>query len=617
LKISSIDAQNLSANELKAAIAFKVAQKINWPNETSLTHYNLGVLTDDINIFNEFNNLLKNLKLRGKTIKVKLLTKDNEIRDIHILYADGAFSKNIKDISDRIGSAHTLLVSDGAVNEKVVMINLYSENDQLKFEINKANLINSGLIVNPSLILLGGTEIDVAKLYKDSQQSLEKEKEKVIQKEKDLDNMRLEIEKQKHEIERQKQEIVNHQQEIRQQKQEITDQSSTLTEVQKNVTSQEKLLNDKVENLKDQINKIAEQDKTIAKQKSEMMERIAKLGKLSDDINDQEVKIRNQRSVLNQRNSTIQTQKSLILLFIAILALVMILGFFIFRSYRIQKKLNNELALKSEQIRQSTLLLEQEREQTLNSIRYAQNIQDSFLPTSKEWDEVAKTFVLYRPKDIISGDFYWLCKIPNSTAFIAAVVDCTGHGVPGAFMSMIGNTLLNEIVKENEVHMPSLILELLDQKVRVSLKQDETENHDGMDICLCLIEKNDDKDSVVVFAGAQRPLYYILPGSDKIEVIKGGAKPIGGGLKLARNLKYDDHPLYLPKGTRLYLTSDGLIDQNNVNREKFGKRNLENLLIKSSGSPISEQKFIIEESLDEYQKNTVQRDDITLIGIEI
>jgi len=143
------------------------------------------------------------------------------------------------------------------------------------------------------------------------------------------------------------------------------------------------------------------------------------------------------------------------------------------------------------------------------SIQYAQTIQHAILPLQSNMDKFLNHFLIYRPRDIVSGDFYWFAVqeagTEHETIFVAAV-DCTGHGVPGAFMSLIGSTLLNETVRVKKIDHPASILEQLDEGVMKALKQDKTHNDDGMDVCLCRIERLDDGNYQILYAGAQRPL---------------------------------------------------------------------------------------------------------------
>lgn len=254
-----------------------------------------------------------------------------------------------------------------------------------------------------------------------------------------------------------------------------------------------------------------------------------------------------------------------------------------------------------------------------SSIRYAQNIQKAILPIKKAIDQHFESFIIFRPKDVVSGDFYWYSHLPaveNLTAktFIA-VVDCTGHGVPGAFMSLIGNRLLNEIVNERKVTNPRKILELLNKGVIAALKQDQTDNNDGLDICLCCFEKNEEAKTMITFSGAKRPLIYY--SQQQIQLLRGDRKSIGG-IKSKRNkTEFTNQELILQKGDIAYLTSDGLIDQNAKNRKRFGTLRFIKLLKNNAKLSLEDQKHEIENALDFYQNKEEQRDDITVIGLKI
>ncbi|MCS7005924.1 MAG: SpoIIE family protein phosphatase, partial [Cytophagales bacterium] len=159
------------------------------------------------------------------------------------------------------------------------------------------------------------------------------------------------------------------------------------------------------------------------------------------------------------------------------------------------------------------------------SIQYASQIQRAILPAEEVIrNYVQDFFLIYLPKDVVSGDFYWFSKIDNHLFF--AAVDCTGHGVPGAFMSMIGNTLLNKIINENKILDPAHILNALNEGIITSLRQRETGNNDGMDVCLCRIDIVNEEQFELYFAGARRPL-YIFKDDDIIE-LKGSRSHIGG-----------------------------------------------------------------------------------------
>jgi tetratricopeptide (TPR) repeat protein/serine phosphatase RsbU (regulator of sigma subunit) len=259
-----------------------------------------------------------------------------------------------------------------------------------------------------------------------------------------------------------------------------------------------------------------------------------------------------------------------------------------------------------------------------DSIRYAQTIQQAVLPSNERMSQyLPDYFVLFRPKDIVSGDFYWFSHIENYT-FIAAV-DCTGHGVPGAFMSMIGHSILNEIVNEKKIFEPSEILEQLNIQVRKALKQerqsqDENDraNDDGMDVAFCRLERKSTH-TEVAFAGAKRPFIYTMPDTangKEAFYLRGDNKTIGG-VRNKVDKNFHTQFIDLPKGAMIYLTTDGYADQNDTKQEKFGTPKLLRLLQEISAFKLYEQKAKMEQELDVHQRGEEQRDDISMIGIRV
>ncbi|MEM6299513.1 MAG: SpoIIE family protein phosphatase [Bacteroidota bacterium] len=245
-----------------------------------------------------------------------------------------------------------------------------------------------------------------------------------------------------------------------------------------------------------------------------------------------------------------------------------------------------------------------------DSLRYALTIQQAILPTEVRLAKAFEEFLLiYRPKDIVSGDFYWFETVGSKSFF--AVVDCTGHGVPGAFMSLIGYTLLNEIVNLEGIHEPHEILERLDEEVRQALRQDEGKNVDGMELSLCVLEG-----TVLKFAGAKSPMYIWHSERQELERVKGTRRAIGGRSKKSQH-SFSTSTFELQKGDTLYLSSDGFIDQSSPDREKFGSVRYEELLVSDAEKNLAEQRLHIEAALDEHQNGDAQRDDITVFGVKI
>lgn len=251
--------------------------------------------------------------------------------------------------------------------------------------------------------------------------------------------------------------------------------------------------------------------------------------------------------------------------------------------------------------------IEEQRTQILDSIKYAERIQKSILPDAQQLREHFQyCFVFNRPKDILSGDFYWFHKLDRE--LILALVDCTGHGVPGALMSMIGEMLLAQIVIEHRVSNPAEILLQMHYGIRQLLKQgEEGASQDGMEIAICTFT-----DHKLLFAGARQPLYY-TDYSRQIKTIRGDRWPVGG-LQREKARSYTLHTLSLDNVTNIYLATDGLQDQPGVNG-KFGKKRLLSMLQTLASMEMTAQEQEIVRTLAEHMGETAQRDDITLIGI--
>jgi len=304
----------------------------------------------------------------------------------------------------------------------------------------------------------------------------------------------------------------------------------------------------------------------------------------------------------------------------------------------LHQKVNRELA---DKVKERTIEIEQQRDivisqkdhiekintEITDSIRYAKYIQSSILPKADLLDSfLGEHFILNKPKDIVSGDFYWTSKIDSK--IIIAAVDCTGHGVPGAFMSMLGMTLLNEIINKEYITHPGVILRRLRKEVINSLKQknERGEQKDGMDISLCTLDPDNMK---LQFAGANNPLYLIrksnlkeagelrceLTGDDRLYEIKGDMMPIG---IYDRMEDFTLHEIDIFRGDSIYLFTDGFPDQfGGPDRKKLGYRQFKEQLLKNSSETMADQKKMLEKSLTDWMGANNQIDDILVIGFRI
>lgn len=252
-----------------------------------------------------------------------------------------------------------------------------------------------------------------------------------------------------------------------------------------------------------------------------------------------------------------------------------------------------------------------------DSIKYAKTIQEASLPSSEQMNRFFENFVLYRPKDIVSGDFYWISM--QETYTFVVLGDCTGHGVPGAFMSMIGIRILVELINENKLNCPSVILEAMHDRIVSALKQNITENEDGMDIAICKIEISDKPEEgkfKLTYAGAKQSIFIKETKNQEVVQIKPDRRGIGGNA-FSDIFFFTDQEFYLSSGDRIYITSDGYRDQNNSKHKRFGIKRFIQLLQELTPYELNKQKKIIEDTIDTWQGYEEQRDDISLIGFQL
>lgn len=251
-----------------------------------------------------------------------------------------------------------------------------------------------------------------------------------------------------------------------------------------------------------------------------------------------------------------------------------------------------------------------------DSIKYAQTIQEAMLPGEDQMSAFFDNFIVYRPKDIVSGDFYWMSITPEYT--FAAIGDCTGHGVPGAFMSMIGIRLLGELINENKMYTPSVILKTMHEKIQTALKQNVSENNDGMDIAICRFKRveADDHQWEMLFAGAKQPIFIYRKNTLDVETIDADRRGIGGQTYTEES-PFNDHDILLNNGDRIYLTTDGIKDQNNIMRKRFGTSRLKMMIAMTYTERIQDQKMFVDTLLNNWEGLEEQRDDISLWGFEL
>lgn len=402
-------------------------------------------------------------------------------------------------------------------------------------------------------------------------------------------------------------------------------------------------------NLKNQklATEIAQGALKIAQQEGEAQRKDKELAELEKKRVEQELEIEKSKAADNVKKGQIaqleqdkkiqtleqQTQQEENKFLYAVLALILFSTILTIWGLANTRKKNKLLAQKNDEIEVKNVELEQTQEElkaqrdTLEakseeldlaytnikaSITYAKRIQNAILPPlSLIHQYLEESFVLYKPRDIVSGDFYWFAPISQQHSVIAAV-DCTGHGVPGAFMSMIGDAILTQIVIEKGITSPELILHELDKGVRLALRKGESDAKDGMDMSLCVIDK---EAKTVAFAGAMNPMCFIQNG--ELNEIKADKRGIGG--EGSEEFSFTKHTIDISTPTTIYLYTDGFQDQfGGAQGRKFMVKRFRELLFEIHQKPINEQKQILDDTIENWRGGKQKQiDDILVIGIKL
>ncbi|MEN7548200.1 SpoIIE family protein phosphatase [Rapidithrix thailandica] len=271
-----------------------------------------------------------------------------------------------------------------------------------------------------------------------------------------------------------------------------------------------------------------------------------------------------------------------------------------------------------EALLRSYKLIEQKNKNISDSIQYAKRIQDALMPDEQTIQtQLPEAYMLFKGKDTVSGDFPWLYKVPDKNQVYAAAVDCTGHGVPGALLSIIGYFLLNDIIQHKKISEPGLILEELHRKVVETLKQNEasTMSNDGMDIALVKIDYDT---QVLEFAGAHRPLVFLHNG--ELLELKGNKLPVGGTQyqKRKKEIKFTNHQVHFQSNDSIHLFSDGYQDQfGGPQGKKFMVKNLKSTLAELHQQPMDKVKHALDEKFTHWKGEHPQMDDVLVMGIRL
>lgn len=332
-----------------------------------------------------------------------------------------------------------------------------------------------------------------------------------------------------------------------------------------------------------------------------------------------DLQIKNQSLEISAKEKANEAKNKILIIGTICLLAVLIFAFIAYNNFKKTQKANiiinsqkQQVELQKEEIETQKLIVEEKQKEILDSIHYAQKIQSAVLTGENVWKKISPDyFILYQPKDIVSGDFYWAFNTVNSRS-VFALADCTGHGVPGGFMSMLGNSFLNEIVVENKIFNPAEILNKLRSKIISSLGQEgSADRRDGMDMAVCNWNKLENK---LEFAGANNRLWIVRNGV--LLEIMGDKMPVGNYTDEPK--PFTCHSTQLEKNDLIVLCTDGFADQfGGDGGKKLMSKNLKNFIVNNADLPIEKQKEELYNLFRNWKGKNEQVDDVSLIALKV
>jgi serine phosphatase RsbU (regulator of sigma subunit) len=598
-------------DKTRALYIMDISKYVEWPEEVmeASEDFKIGVLSRDDKLFWELEALSKTRKeIQGKNVKLLFFRDISQVEPTRILYVNANENYKIENVLKKTTGNSTLLISEG-YEFRESMLNFVVVDNYPRFELNEELMNSEGMKVNELFLAQAvKTREDWEELFQKTEVELIEEKEITEAQRKLIAELDEQIKKQKEMIARQEARLDSLNEAISAKQRNLLAKEAELREYQKEILQQKNLVSEMAMEIETKEIILREREKTIAESEGQIKSQSLKLEEL-----DNQIKI---------QLKAIEKQKLIIYFSIVFLFAMGILAWVIYLNYRNKKKANIILEEKNalitaqkEEIKQQRDIAENQRDQIAyqkkhitDSIEYAKRIQTALLPSLELFSDRIEHFVLYKPRDIVSGDFYWVNEIDEKQFIIAA--DCTGHGVPGAFMSMLGVSFLNEIISNKGIFHPDEILNELRAEIISSLKQVEggSDVKDGMDMTVCVI---DYKNDTLEYAGANNPLYLI--SDDDITIIKADKMPVAVHEEMDN---FTLHKLKLKKGDTFYTFSDGYADQFGGPRmKKFLTKNFRNLILEIQPKSMIEQAKILDKTFEDWRDELEQVDDVTVIGV--
>ena len=606
-------------SKVKASLIFKFAHAIEWQNPRELTDFRIGLLGANPDMVNELRRITNRKKEGRFLIKIIAFNSIAEVTQTEVLFVD--FAK-FKSFSLTNIKGNTLLISDNNLYIDKTMLAFIEGNKKLNFEINKENMQRAGLKLTGGFVGLAKKTIRISDTGSDDDLD-------VTDAETNTDNNSAAVaentvativapsnenaataktvskneQRARTKPQNENPEFVKKQEEIKQKEKEI---DSKMNEVVSKKQRLDQQLQSETLSPEEKI-KITEDRINLSKQEFGLRDSVVNTKKQEyDNLQIELVKLNSKYlTVIKELN----LQKVLNIMIVAMIGFIIIALFVVYRNYRTKLAANVLLETQKAEITNQKRIIEEKNHEVLDSINYSKRIQTAILPDMHEIEKNLKDFfILYKPKDIVSGDFYYYHK-SNNDIFLAAA-DCTGHGVPGAFMSLVG--FKESKIANAQFNSPGKILQALNNGVKETLKQTtEDATGDGIDIGLMRVNNTQ-----ITYAGANRPLWIIKKNSFSLIEVKATKSSIGGFTKT--NQEFEEHSFDLETGDCVYLFSDGFADQfGGEKSKKLTTKRFKDFLISIKSHPMPSQKKELEGFIEKWRGSNEQVDDILVIGVRI
>lgn len=594
--VALISGQDGFSDQTRALYILDISRYVQFDSSfQSNDEFTITILSEHLDLYWELEQLAKTRKtIQDKPIRIKVATGLKELVPGQVVYVNHGEGFRIGAVLQEITGSNTLLISEG-YPFRSSMINFVVIDGKPRFEANEELMKQEGLFVNELFLAQAiKTREDWEALYEFTEEELEKEKVITEQQTQIIFQQQKKIEEQ--------QLLINEQQQL------IRNNEEILSRLRSEIRSREREIAMQSRILEKQESEIAEQDRVIQQQSAEVSAQRNILENQEREIGTKEQTIAQKEQLIEEQDRSLvlqaeAIQKQRIIIFASALALMLLTGlvYFIWRNYNNKKKANILLKAQRDQIAY-------QKKHITDSINYAKRIQAAILPSMELFSDRLDHFVLFKPRDIVSGDFYWVEELEGHMVIIAA--DCTGHGVPGAFMSMLGVSLLNEIVLTKKITRPDQILNELREKVVIALKQKkESRIMDGMDMAICSLDR---KRGILFYSGALNPLYHI--SGESLSQVKADNMPVA----IHETMQpFTLHKVKLEVGDSFYIFSDGFVDQfGGPKQKKYMAKNFRKLLLSIQDRSMIEQGEILNTEFENYRKEVEQVDDVLVIGIK-